>query len=183
MNFVCQYNAFFSFLLCGTCIIWCLQEMEQFADFILPQDHPMVDRVRRVGNRLLQSNSTLPELYLKSWTVTLVDDNLMNCFVLPVSSIFRLPSYCCLSNVMTSFLDPTLVRIVLTSCPINVIPFFIFFIHSFYYAAFTELQWKQLFMTWGPGVQPLAAIPVSTCFTLLYNKDCVTLTVNPQLLA
>lgn len=62
-------------------------EMEKYTHLMLPQDHPMVDRVRRVGNRLLQANSTLPELYLKSWTVSLVDDSIMNCFVLPTGDI------------------------------------------------------------------------------------------------
>lgn len=76
--------------------------MEQYAHLMLPQDHPMVDCVRRVGNRLLQANSTLPELYQKSWTVSLVDDPLMNCFVLPVSHEHHLLPFCFPSKIMQS---------------------------------------------------------------------------------
>ncbi|XP_045115631.1 metalloendopeptidase OMA1, mitochondrial-like isoform X2 [Portunus trituberculatus] len=61
--------------------------MEEYADHMLCKDHPMVDCVRRVGNRLLQANNTMPEMYTRVWTVSVVDNSLMNCFVLPTGDI------------------------------------------------------------------------------------------------
>ncbi|KAG0725457.1 Metalloendopeptidase OMA1, mitochondrial [Chionoecetes opilio] len=62
-------------------------EMEQYAHLMVPEHHPMLERVQRVGNRLLQANNTLPELYTKVWTVSVIDDPTMNCFVLPSGDI------------------------------------------------------------------------------------------------
>ncbi|XP_042887339.1 metalloendopeptidase OMA1, mitochondrial-like [Penaeus japonicus] len=65
----------------------CLLEMAQFADKKMPADHPMVKRVSSVGNRLLQANNSIPQLYTKVWTVTVIDDPTVNCFVLPSGDI------------------------------------------------------------------------------------------------
>lgn len=61
--------------------------MEEYGDQMLPENHPMVDCVRRVGNRLLQANNTMPEIYTRVWTVSVVNDPVMNCFVLSTGDI------------------------------------------------------------------------------------------------
>uniref|UniRef100_A0A0P4WN92 Metalloendopeptidase OMA1, mitochondrial n=2 Tax=Scylla olivacea TaxID=85551 RepID=A0A0P4WN92_SCYOL len=61
--------------------------MKEYADDMLHNDHPMVDCVRRVGNRLLQANHAMPEIYTRVWTVSVVDNPLRNCFVLPTGDI------------------------------------------------------------------------------------------------
>lgn len=58
-------------------------EMAQYGHLLMPQTHPMVEQVRRVGNQILQANNDIPQLYTKSWTVAVIDDPLVNCFVLP----------------------------------------------------------------------------------------------------
>ncbi|ROT74161.1 putative metalloendopeptidase OMA1 [Penaeus vannamei] len=63
------------------------EEMAQFANQKMPADHPMVTRVSRVGNRLLQANNNIPQLYTKLWTVTVIDDPTKNCLVLPSGDI------------------------------------------------------------------------------------------------
>lgn len=63
------------------------EEMAQFANQKMPADHPMVTRVSRVGNRLLQANNKIPQLYTKVWTVTVIDDPTKNCLVLPSGDI------------------------------------------------------------------------------------------------
>ncbi|XP_053653334.1 metalloendopeptidase OMA1, mitochondrial isoform X3 [Cherax quadricarinatus] len=62
-------------------------EIAQFSHLMLPQNHPLVEQVRRVGNRILQANNTIPQLYTKEWTVTVIDDPMVNCFVLPSGDI------------------------------------------------------------------------------------------------
>ncbi|KAG7164354.1 Metalloendopeptidase OMA1-like 2 [Homarus americanus] len=59
-------------------------ELAEYGHLLLPENHSMVDRVRRVGNRILQANNTIPQLYTKEWTVTVIDHPMVNCFVLPV---------------------------------------------------------------------------------------------------
>ena len=61
------------------------KEVGQFSKFLMPENHPMVNQVRRVGNQLLQANRNIPQLYTKSWTVTVIDHPTVNCYVLPVS--------------------------------------------------------------------------------------------------
>ncbi|XP_069184319.1 metalloendopeptidase OMA1, mitochondrial isoform X2 [Procambarus clarkii] len=63
------------------------EEMAQFGHQRLPQNHHMVDQVQRVGNRILQANNIIPQLYTKIWTVTVIDDPSDNCFVLPAEQL------------------------------------------------------------------------------------------------
>lgn len=63
------------------------EEISQYAHLLMPENHPMVSVVKRVGNRLLQANKNIPQLYTKYWTVTLIDDPTVNCYVLPSGDI------------------------------------------------------------------------------------------------
>nr|CAH0110056.1 unnamed protein product [Daphnia galeata] len=61
----------------------------EFANNILPINHPYYARVKRVANRLLHANKHLPQIYTKTWTITVLDDSKnMNAFVLPNGNIF-----------------------------------------------------------------------------------------------
>lgn len=61
----------------------------EFANRIIPTHHPYYTRVKRVANRLLLANKHLPQVYTKTWTITVLDDpGNMNAFVLPNGNIF-----------------------------------------------------------------------------------------------
>ena len=45
-------------------------------------------RVVDVSNRLLSGNKDIRQIYDKTWTVTVVDQNVKNAFVLPCGNIF-----------------------------------------------------------------------------------------------
>ncbi|PSN34269.1 hypothetical protein C0J52_18769 [Blattella germanica] len=56
--------------------------------FLFPS-HPAFKRVAAVTNRLLKSNSDLPQVQSRKWLVTVVDDpDMKNAFVLPTGHIF-----------------------------------------------------------------------------------------------
>lgn len=57
----------------------------EFGDSIVPPSHPYYYRVKKVANRLLSANRHMPQIYTKTWTVTVLDDpKQVNAFVLPV---------------------------------------------------------------------------------------------------
>lgn len=58
-----------------------------FAGKLLPVTHPEYEKVCRVGNRILQANNHIPELYKLKWTMTIVDDFEENAYVLPSGDI------------------------------------------------------------------------------------------------
>ncbi|XP_068204348.1 metalloendopeptidase OMA1, mitochondrial-like [Palaemon carinicauda] len=63
------------------------EEVSQYAHLLMPENHPMVSVVKRIGESLLQANKNIPQLYTKSWTVTVIDDPNVNCYVLPSGDI------------------------------------------------------------------------------------------------
>nr|KAG5710267.1 hypothetical protein BaRGS_008983 [Batillaria attramentaria] len=64
--------------------------MEEFKDKMLPPDHPMVQRVLRIGQRLLQTNPEVQKLVnFEKWKVAVIQDpKTINAFVLPTGQIF-----------------------------------------------------------------------------------------------
>lgn len=78
------------FLFIGKCLfifkVLSSQICLEFVNRIIPTHHPYYARVKRVANRLLLANKHLPQIYTKTWTITVLDDpGNMNAFVLPVS--------------------------------------------------------------------------------------------------
>ena len=58
----------------------------EYFDKILHTDHPSYQRISKVVQRILQANKTLPEIYTKTWTITVLNEpTILNAFVLPVS--------------------------------------------------------------------------------------------------
>ncbi len=67
-------------------VLFILQICVEFANQIVPIHHPYYARVKQVANRLLVANKQLPQIYTKTWTITVLDDpRNVNAFVLPVS--------------------------------------------------------------------------------------------------
>ena len=58
--------------------------MDAYDANILPDNDPVYDRVARVANRILKANRDLEQLHGKDWTITVVQDDTKNAFVLPV---------------------------------------------------------------------------------------------------
>lgn len=59
-----------------------------FQDQIVPERHPVYDKVAKVANQILRGNRDFRQIYDKDWTVTVVDDPMKNAFVLPSGNIF-----------------------------------------------------------------------------------------------
>jgi len=60
-----------------------------YQDQIVETSHPSYALIANLANRLLTANRDLPQIYTKSWTVTVLDDpNNINAFVLPNGNIF-----------------------------------------------------------------------------------------------
>ena len=64
------------------------QLLEDLRPDIVPDRHPIYERVVRVSNRILQGNRDIRQIYDKTWTVTVVDQPVKNAFVLPSGNIF-----------------------------------------------------------------------------------------------
>lgn len=62
--------------------------LETYEDDLLPDKNPAYDRVARVCNRILRANADIPEVHGKDWTITVVDQDIRNAFVLPSGNIF-----------------------------------------------------------------------------------------------
>lgn len=70
------------------CLHTCIfspKEREQYGHLTLPHNHPYCLQLKRVGMRLLQANKDIPQLYNKQWTISVIDLDIINCEVLPVS--------------------------------------------------------------------------------------------------
>lgn len=65
-------------------MLFYFQAMEEYEGLLLWPEHPVVQQVKRVGNRILQANNSIPQLYNKSWRVSVIDSPTVNCYVLPV---------------------------------------------------------------------------------------------------
>lgn len=59
--------------------------MENFKDFIVPTTHPAYKRLLRVVNRILEANQDLPQVKEREWTLSVIDKDDPNAYVLPVS--------------------------------------------------------------------------------------------------
>ena len=55
---------------------------------ILPESHPYYDRVARVTTRILKSNQDVEGVKSKSWTISVLESEEENAFVLPNGNIF-----------------------------------------------------------------------------------------------
>jgi len=62
--------------------------IEEFQDYILPNNHREYERVARVSNRLLNGNKDLRQIYDKNWTITVINQPIQNAMVLPSGNIF-----------------------------------------------------------------------------------------------
>lgn len=58
--------------------------IEANEEVLVPDQHPVYDRVAKVANRILRSNKDLEAMHGKEWTITVVRDDTRNAFVLPV---------------------------------------------------------------------------------------------------
>lgn len=59
--------------------------LDQHAEAIVPESDPSYDRVASVATRILKSNLDIAEVKQKDWTITVIDSEEQNAFVLPVS--------------------------------------------------------------------------------------------------
>ncbi len=71
-------------MFCATITFICLQLLEEFGEDLLPDKHPAYARVARVANRILRANRDLQQVHGKDWTITVVNSDIKNAFVLPV---------------------------------------------------------------------------------------------------
>ena len=79
-------NYLFNFIILVHYLMFLPQICLEFANYIVPTDHPLYNRVKRVANRLLIANKNMPQIYTKMWTITVLNDpGNVNAFVLPVS--------------------------------------------------------------------------------------------------
>jgi len=62
--------------------------LEEYQKDIVPAGHPLYSRVVAVSNRLLLGNRDMRQIYDKEWTVTVVNTDEKNAFVLPGGNIF-----------------------------------------------------------------------------------------------
>ena len=62
--------------------------MEANDESLLPETHPYYDRVARVTTRILKSNPDVEGVKSKSWTISVMDSDEENAFVLPNGNIF-----------------------------------------------------------------------------------------------
>ena len=62
--------------------------LEVLGDALLPEKHPYYDRVEKVAAKILNSNNDIDEVKRKTWTVSVVDREDQNAFVLPTGNIF-----------------------------------------------------------------------------------------------
>ena len=66
----------------------CKEEFKQLVDqnlhVSLPVDSKEYDRVSRVANRILRSNRDIQQVSEKDWTVTVIESDEKNAFVLQV---------------------------------------------------------------------------------------------------
>ncbi len=58
--------------------------LEHFEGQILPVNAVAYSRVAKVVNQILNANKDLPRIHDKDWTITVVDSDMTNAFVLPV---------------------------------------------------------------------------------------------------
>ncbi|CAD6204824.1 GSCOCG00002999001-RA-CDS [Cotesia congregata] len=62
--------------------------LENFKDFIVPTTHPAYKRLLRVVNRILEANQDLPQIKEREWTLSVIDKDDPNAYVLPGGNIF-----------------------------------------------------------------------------------------------
>lgn len=62
--------------------------MEQHTNLIVPKNHPAYIRLSSITDRILIANEDLPQIARREWTLTVIDSDSKNAFVLPVSSNF-----------------------------------------------------------------------------------------------
>jgi hypothetical protein len=64
------------------------QQVEFHKDKFLPISHPASERVINVVNRLLKSNTDIPQLHHTKWNVSVVDEpSIINAIAFPVSHL------------------------------------------------------------------------------------------------
>lgn len=62
--------------------------LAEYSETILPSDNPVYKQVSGIAQRLLQANKDLPGIQGKDWTIILVNEDIINAFVLPTGHIF-----------------------------------------------------------------------------------------------
>lgn len=63
-------------------------KLELFKDKLLPNSHPISKRVAKVATQLLNGNNDLPQIHDQEWSVSVIDEDIKNAFVLPSGQIF-----------------------------------------------------------------------------------------------
>lgn len=63
-------------------------QIEMLQSKIVKTNNSAYNLVTRVANRLLAGNQDLPQIYNKKWSITIVDDEEHNAFILPSGQIF-----------------------------------------------------------------------------------------------
>ena len=66
------------------------QLLNQYENDLLPECDVTYARVARISNRLLKANVDVKGIYDKTWTISVIDRDDRNAFVLPVSSIYKI---------------------------------------------------------------------------------------------
>lgn len=63
---------------------FCLKHLEMSKGQLVPESHPVYQRLIRITRRLLIANQDLQAVKEKQWSLTVVDGSAKNAFVLPV---------------------------------------------------------------------------------------------------
>lgn len=81
-------------------IVFTQDQFEKIADFqfkmqlemnkenLLPSNHPLCKRVANVANQLLNKNKNIEMIQNKHWSISVINDDIQNAFVLPNGQIF-----------------------------------------------------------------------------------------------
>ena len=62
------------------------QHLEENKDNLLPEGHPLLEKVVQTAMKLVNANMDLPEMRKHEWTVAVVKSDEENAFVLPVNT-------------------------------------------------------------------------------------------------
>ena len=64
-----------------------IQYCEEYKDSFVPVEHPIYGIISKVVMTLINGNLDVPLIRDQTWTIHIVDKNIKNAFVLPVSRI------------------------------------------------------------------------------------------------
>ena len=63
--------------------------LEENRSGILPTTHPSYGRIAKIAQRIIASNKDIEGISNKEWTITVIDDDTRNAFVLQVTFVLK----------------------------------------------------------------------------------------------